>query len=245
MRRGECTIRDTLRGAKKVADALRMVTLLLTPLLVANMLSADAPGESKSILNKHKGPIFSLKWSKKRDYILTGSVDKTAIVWDVKAEEWKQQFEFHSGPILDVDWRNNVSFATSPSDNMIYVCKVGKPHPIKTFSGHQGEVNCVKWDPTGSLLASCSDDITAKIWSMKQDKYVHDLREHAKEIYTIRWSPTRPGTNNPNKQLLLARYASQKLLYLFKFNILSFCCKGKILLVEGKLVWTSNECFSF
>ncbi|PSS36049.1 F-box-like/WD repeat-containing protein [Actinidia chinensis var. chinensis] len=161
-------------------------------------------GELKSILNKHKGPIFSLKWSKKGDYVLTGSVDKTAIVWDVKAEEWKQQFEFHSGPVLDVDWRNNVSFATSSSDNMIYVCKVGETHPIKFFSGHQGEVNCVKWDPTGSLLASCSDDITAKIWSMKQDKYVHDLREHAKEIYTIRWSPTGPGTNNPNKQLLLA-----------------------------------------
>ena len=24
-----------------------------------------------------------------------------------------------------------------------------------------------------------------------------------------------------------------------------FCCRGTILLVEGKLVWTSNECFSF
>lgn len=27
----------------------------------------------------------------------------------------------------------------------------------------QGEVNCVKWDPTGTLLASCSDDSTAKV----------------------------------------------------------------------------------
>lgn len=25
-------------------------------------------------------------------------------------------------------------------------------------------MNCVKWDPTGSLLASCSDDITAKVF---------------------------------------------------------------------------------
>ncbi|KAL2333481.1 hypothetical protein Fmac_014694 [Flemingia macrophylla] len=161
-------------------------------------------GELKSTLSKHKGPIFSLKWNKKGDYLLTGSCDQTAIVWDVKAEEWKQQFEFHSGPTLDVDWRNNVSFATSSTDNMIYVCKVGENHPIKTFAGHQGEVNCVKWDPTGSLLASCSDDITAKIWSMKQDTYLHDLREHSKEIYTIRWSPTGPGTNNPNQKLVLA-----------------------------------------
>ncbi|KAF5942930.1 hypothetical protein HYC85_020572 [Camellia sinensis] len=28
---------------------------------------------------------------------------------------------------------------------------------------YQGEVNAIKWDPTGSLLASCSDDSTAKI----------------------------------------------------------------------------------
>ncbi|KAL4611067.1 hypothetical protein ACB092_08G097500 [Castanea dentata] len=53
---------------------------------------------------------------------------------------------------------------------MTYVCKIGENRPIKTFSGHQGEVNCVKWDPTGSLLASCSDDITAKIWSMQQER---------------------------------------------------------------------------
>ncbi|KAI3465299.1 hypothetical protein Pfo_021962 [Paulownia fortunei] len=161
-------------------------------------------GELISTLNKHKGPIFSLKWNKKGDFLLSGSVDKTAIVWDVKTGEWRQQFEFHSAPALDVDWRNNVSFATCSTDSMIYVCKVGENRPIKSFSGHQGEVNAIKWDPTGSLLASCSDDSTAKIWTMKQDTCLLDLKEHSKEIYTVRWSPTGPGTNNPNQQLVLA-----------------------------------------
>ncbi|XP_058006187.1 WD40 repeat-containing protein HOS15 isoform X6 [Hevea brasiliensis] len=185
-------------------------------------------GELKTTLSKHKGPIFSLKWNKKGDFLLTGSCDKTAIVWDVKSEEWRQQFEFHSGlncsPILDVDWRNNLSFATSSTDNMIYVCKVGDNRPVKTFAGHQGEVNCVKWDPTGSLLASCSDDITAKIWSMKQDKYVHDLREHSKEIYTIRWSPTGPGTNNPNQQLLLASASFDSTVKLWDVELGKLTC---------------------
>ncbi|KAB2619450.1 F-box-like/WD repeat-containing protein TBL1XR1 [Pyrus ussuriensis x Pyrus communis] len=161
-------------------------------------------GELKTTLTRHKGPIFSLKWNKKGDYLLSGSVDKTAIVWDIKSGEWKQQFEFHSAPTLDVDWRNNISFATCSTDTLIHVCKVGENQPVKTFSGHQGEVNAIKWDPTGTLLASCSDDYTAKIWSTKQDKYLHDLKEHVKEIYTIRWSPTGPGTNNPNQQLVLA-----------------------------------------
>ena len=56
-------------------------------------------GELKQTLLKHKGPIFSLKWNKKGDYLLSGSVDKTAILWDTKTWECKQQFEFHSGII--------------------------------------------------------------------------------------------------------------------------------------------------
>ena len=33
---------------------------------------------------------------------------------------------------------------------------------------------------------------------------MHNLQAHAKEIYTIKWSPTGPGTNNPNANLILA-----------------------------------------
>lgn len=41
---------------------------------------------------------------------------------------------------------------------------------------------------------------------MKQDTCVHDLQAHSKEIYTIKWSPTGPGTDNPNAPLILARW---------------------------------------
>lgn len=121
-------------------------------------------------------------------------------------------------------------------------------HVLFSASGSlpKNEVNAIKWDPTGSLLASCSDDMTLKvrphkvlnlplngkrivsnrnvlhthcffsflsvissflgqIWSIKQDNCVHDLQAHNKEIYTIKWSPTGPGTNNPNANLMLAR----------------------------------------
>lgn len=32
--------------------------------------------------------------------------------------------------------------------------------PVAQF---QNEVNAIKWDPTGNLLASCSDDMTLKV----------------------------------------------------------------------------------
>ncbi|KAL0721598.1 hypothetical protein Bca4012_036197 [Brassica carinata] len=192
------------------------------PFKSGRSISALILKHAKGKSNEKSKDVTTLDWNGEGTLLATGSCDGqariwttngiptlslaslTAVVWDVKAEEWKQQFEFHSGPTLDVDWRNNVSFATSSTDTMIYLCKIGETRPVKIFAGHQGEVNCVKWDPTGTLLASCSDDSTAKIWNAKQHNFVHDLRDHTKEIYTIRWSPTGPGTNNPNKPLTLA-----------------------------------------
>lgn len=39
---------------------------------------------------------------------------------------------------------------------------------------------------------------------MTKDSPVHNLQAHNKEIYTIKWSPTGPGTMNPNATLFLA-----------------------------------------
>jgi len=168
----------------------------------ARIWSAD--GNLTATLARHKGPIFSLKWNSTGRYLLSGSVDKTAIVWDAQTAEVKQQFAFHKEPTLDVDWRDEDSFASCSTDRMIYVCKVNSPNYLKAFSGHKDEVNAIKWDPSGQLLASCSDDYTAKVWSMSHNSCMRDLREHTKEIYTIKWSPTGPGSANPNADLVLA-----------------------------------------
>ena len=163
-------------------------------------------GKLTATLSKHKGPIFSLKWSPTGQYLLSGSVDKTAIVWDAATGAVKQQYAFHKEPTLDVDWRDAESFASCSTDRMIYVCKLGQPNYLRCFEGHKDEVNAIRWDPSGQLLASCSDDMTAKLWSMSSSSssFKHDLVEHSKEIYTVRWSPTGPGTANPGSKLVLA-----------------------------------------
>jgi len=161
-------------------------------------------GQLTQTLAKHSGPIFSLKWNCTGQYLLSGSVDKTAIIWDAATGSVKQQFAFHKEPTLDVDWRDETSFASCSTDRMIYVCKLNTPNYVKRFEGHRDEVNAIKWDPSGQLLASCSDDYTAKLWSMSSTNALHDLRQHTKEIYTIKWSPTGQGSANPAANLVLA-----------------------------------------
>jgi len=53
-------------------------------------------------------------------------------------------------PTLDVDWRDNMSFATCSTDKLIYICRLGQAEPQKVLQGHSDEVNAIKWDPQGA-----------------------------------------------------------------------------------------------
>ena len=173
---------------------------------VARVWSRD--GELRQTLKGHRGPIFSLKWNKLGNFLLSGSYDKSTIVWDVTGEVGfvKQQFSYHFAPALDVDWKDDLTFASCSTDKTVQICRVGLARPIKTFTGHADEVNAVKWDPSGTLLASCSDDCTAKVWDINSpnDEPKWDFKSHQQEIYTVKWSPTGPGSRNPDKLLMLA-----------------------------------------
>ena len=100
----------------------------------------SANGKLTQTLARHKGPIFSLKWNSTGRYLLSGSVDKTAIIWDAATGDVKQQFAFHKEPTLDVDWRDEDSFASCSTDRTIYVCKLNHPSYLKCFTGHRDEV---------------------------------------------------------------------------------------------------------
>ena len=148
-------------------------------------------------LRGHNGPVFSLKWNKRGNYVLSGSYDRTTIVWDVSESTGfiVQQFTDHDAPALDVDWKDDETFASCSSDKTVQVCKVGASKPLRVYLGHTDEVNGVKWDPTGRYLASCSDDCTAKIWDVSSERTdpLFDLKDHAEEIYTLKWSPVTTG----------------------------------------------------
>jgi WD40 repeat protein len=142
-------------------------------------------------LSRHRGPIFSLKWNRSGNYLLSGSYDQTTIVWDVSGSSGQvvQQFNDHNAPALDVDWKDDTTFASCSTDKRVLICRVGVDHPLRIYSGHLDEVNAVKWDPSGTLLASCSDDFTAKVWNVASDKSepLYDFTDHKAEIYTLKW----------------------------------------------------------
>ncbi|KAF3843182.1 hypothetical protein F7725_002031 [Dissostichus mawsoni] len=175
-------------------------------------LNVEIPSSNATVLRGHESEVFICAWNPVSDLLASGSGDSTARIWnlnennnsnstqlvlrhcireggqdvpsnkDVTSLDWNSDGTLlatgsydgfariwtKDAPALDVDWQNNTTFASCSTDMCIH-----------------NEVNAIKWDPSGMLLASCSDDMTLKIWSMKQDACVHDLQAHSKEIYTI------------------------------------------------------------
>jgi transducin (beta)-like 1 len=152
-------------------------------------------GNLERTLRGHGGPIFSLRWSRGGKLLLSGGVDKTAAVWDLEAAARAadpsspdaglvRRWAHHKGSTLDVDWRDDATFATCSSDATVAVCRVPASSaagaggasssaiaaPLLHFAAHADEVNAVRWDPSGRLLASCSDDATAKVWAFDSEE---------------------------------------------------------------------------
>jgi transducin (beta)-like 1 len=91
---------------------------------------------------------------------------------------------------------------------------VGRYAP-RCLSGHEGEVNSVSWDPTGTLLLSCSDDRSAKIWNGLSGEIVHELLGHDKEVLTAKWSMTGPCTDFHKQPLFVATGSTDTTIKLF------------------------------
>jgi transducin (beta)-like 1 len=94
--------------------------------------------------------------------------------------------------------------AAAASSSSAAALAAGSGSAPRCLTGHEGEVNCVSWDPTGTLLLSGSDDGTAKIWSAATGDIVHDLVDHAREVLVARWSGTGACTDYHKYPLFVA-----------------------------------------
>jgi transducin (beta)-like 1 len=103
---------------------------------------------------------------------------------------------------LDVVWLAEDIFATCGADKLVNVLRIGDTKPLVTLSGHTNEVNQIKYHAGAQLLASCSDDRTARIWAVAGVLATPPtagaadaanapvvLRGHKNNISTVDWCP--------------------------------------------------------
>lgn len=166
----------------------------------ARLWSLD--GDLLAVLSQHRGPIFQLHWSPTGRLLATAGLEPSVAIWDVSGRTLLRSYAQHAAPALDVDWRDDETFATCATDRLIHIYKVDQSEPTLILSGHQDEVNSIKWSADGQLLLSSSDDHTARIWRIsadgRQGELLATLADHAQEIYTAKWGRNIKAEGSPS-----------------------------------------------
>ncbi|KAM5531714.1 hypothetical protein V8D89_014634 [Ganoderma adspersum] len=161
----------------------------------------DSKGKAYFTHTQHDGPIFAVRFSPSGRWFLSASLDGSACIWDVREKKLHKQFHLHKQCCLDADWLSDLQFVTSGSDARIYIMDLDSPKPLRTLLGHQNEINQVKCNPTKTRLASCSDDMTGRIWNIEsidplrymQDSHSVVLKGHTGPVSHIVWCPLTPN----------------------------------------------------
>jgi chromatin assembly factor 1 subunit B len=92
-----------------------------------------------SLRGGHKDDVFDVAWSPDSRHVVTGSVDNTAIVWDVARERMVASLEGHSQFVQGVAWDPSGQYLVTQSNDRtvrVYLQKgVGLPAPTHTAKG--------------------------------------------------------------------------------------------------------------
>jgi WD40 repeat protein len=129
---------------------------------------------------------MSSKWNRDGNLIATGGQDKKVQVWDPISGKLLKVFDQDS-EVMDIDWQNNSDLSSSCIDNTICLWNMGSDLPLRLWRGHNSTINMIKWDPAGTLLASCSEDDNALLWSPNSNESVKSLNGHTSAINTLKW----------------------------------------------------------
>ncbi len=121
------------------------------------------------LLTGHGGAVLTTKFSPDGRHILSGSHDKTLLLWEVFGQcKNTMTLKGHANAVLEAHWLKDGEGAVSCSaDKTLALWDVATGGRTRQFKGHSAFVNSCCPARDAPILASGSDDSCARIWDMR------------------------------------------------------------------------------
>jgi eukaryotic-like serine/threonine-protein kinase len=148
-------------------------------------------GRQQTTLRGHGGIVTDIKFSSDSKYVLTGSVDGTARLWNAATGDNVRTFTGHKNGVYDVAFSpDGKTVATSSHDKTIKIWNREKGYVSQTLKGHLDRVQSLAFSPDGRKIASGggSDDRGAKLWTVPPNEPRGILRGHTRSVNSLTFS---------------------------------------------------------
>lgn len=135
--------------------------------------------KAQAELQQHEGYLSCCRFVSDEE-IITSSGDTSCILWDVENQREKMSFHGHDGDVMSV----SVSPTTSPFQFVSGSCdmlsklwdwRTGS-RCVKTFKGHESDINCVQYFPDGKAFGTASDDSSCGLFDLRSYKQLNTYK---------------------------------------------------------------------
>eukprot|EP01135_Chromosphaera_perkinsii_P005921 Nk52_evm7s372 gene=Nk52_evmTU7s372 len=131
-------------------------------------------------LKGHSGAVTCVRFSGQR--IVTGSVDRTIKVWDMKSGACLRTLEGHSGGVWCLQF-DSEKIVTGSWDSTIKVWNTFTGECKATLSGHSDTVSCLAYN--AKIIVTGSHDNELKIWDSNNYSHIRTIRGCKGCIYSL------------------------------------------------------------
>ena len=164
------------------------------------------------LLRAHQAPVTSLTFSHNGQYMASGSVDKTVIVWQIATQTIKYKLT-HLAKV------NALAF--SPDDMIL--ATTGDDKTVRLWSMHSGEVEHIlrqdsagislSFHPNKDLLLS-ADKYSLWLWNIRTQQLIRHIELSGQKINDVKFNPQPKNTYDfayaSHQQIVLANLDSDK-----------------------------------
>jgi len=194
-----------IRGEADQGDPGKIYAMALSPdgrwLATAGLLSGTrelkcairlydfATGKLIGLLKGHDNVVNGLAFSPDGKYLISGSGDRDAIIWDVEQKSLKHRLEGHTAQIYAVGFTPDSARAvTGSNDNTLRLWSVADGSEIAHMIGPQDNVYALAVAPDGRI-ASGDDSGKIWLWDGKTGEFIEILAQQESDISSLSFSP--------------------------------------------------------
>ncbi|KAL1409753.1 WD domain protein [Vanrija albida] len=129
-------------------------------------------------LAAHTAPVLSVAFGPKSNLLVTGSLDESAIVWDVRRGKSLRTLPAHAEAIWSVGWdAEGALVITGSADGLIRLWDASTGQCLKTFDNESNApVSSASFTPSSFFILSSTLSSTIRVYSLHTAKVLKTLR---------------------------------------------------------------------